>query len=53
MEAGKTLAQIQADGLPDEWKDWGSGFIKTNDWIATIHESLTAAKKNPAGSKHH
>ena len=53
MDAGKTLAQIQADGLPAEWKDWGSGFIKTNDWIATIHESLLAAMKSPAGSKHH
>jgi cyclase len=53
MEAGKTLEQIQAAGLGDEWKDWGSGFIKTDVWIATIHDSLKAGKKNPSGSTHH
>lgn len=53
MAAGKTLAELQAAGLPEQWKDWGSGFIKTDSWIATIHASLESAKKNPAGSKHH
>ena len=53
MEAGKTVEQIQAAGLGEQWKDWGSGFIKTDSWIATIHASLQAGKKNPAGSAHH
>jgi glyoxylase-like metal-dependent hydrolase (beta-lactamase superfamily II) len=53
MAEGKTLEQLQAAGLPDQWKDWGSGFIKTDVWIATIHASLTAGTKNPAGSTHH
>ena len=53
MEAGKTLEQLQAAGLPDQWKDWGSGFIKTDVWIATIYGSLEASKKNPGGSTHH
>jgi cyclase len=53
MKAGKTLEQLQAGGLPDEWKDWGSGFIKTDVWIATIHADLQAGKKNPSGSTHH
>ena len=53
MEGGKTLEQIQTVGVPDAWKDWGGGFIKTNDWLATIHASLQAGKKNPAGSTHH
>ncbi|HYX23601.1 MAG TPA: MBL fold metallo-hydrolase [Thermoanaerobaculia bacterium] len=52
MKAGKTLEQLQAAGLPDEWKSWSS-FIDTKGWIATIHDSLGAAKKNPAGSTHH
>ncbi|HEX3553685.1 MAG TPA: MBL fold metallo-hydrolase [Thermoanaerobaculia bacterium] len=52
MKAGKTLEQLQTAGLPDEWKSWSS-FIDTKGWIATIHDSLGAAKKNPAGSKHH
>jgi cyclase len=40
--AGKTLDQIKAEGLPDEWKSWGTGFIKTDSWIATIYRSYTA-----------
>ena len=42
IAAGKTLAQIKSEGLPDEWKPWGTGFIKTDLWIETIHKSLTA-----------
>ena len=53
MAAGKTVEQIQAAGLGDQWKDWGSGFIKTDIWIATIHASLQAGTKNPSGSTHH
>ena len=41
MAAGKTLAQIKTEGLPEEWKSWGSGFIKTDVWIEIIHTSLT------------
>jgi glyoxylase-like metal-dependent hydrolase (beta-lactamase superfamily II) len=41
MAAGKTLAQIKTEGLPDEWKSWGTGFIKTDIWIETIHQSLS------------
>lgn len=41
MGAGKTLAEIKAEGLPEEWKSWGSGFIKTDGWIETIHRSLS------------
>src|SRR5882672_4944925 len=42
MAAGKTLAQIKAEGLPDEWKPWGSGFINTDRWIELIYNSLSA-----------
>lgn len=41
MAAGKTLAQIKTEGLPEEWKSWGAGFIKTDLWIETIHRSLS------------
>lgn len=40
MEAGKTLEQIKAEGLPEKWKDWGSGFISTERWLETIYKSL-------------
>jgi cyclase len=53
MAAGKTLEQLQADGLPEQWKQWGGGFIDTKAWIATIHASLASAGKNPGGSRHH
>lgn len=39
MAAGKTLAEIKSEGLPEEWKSWGAGFIKTDIWIETIHRS--------------
>jgi cyclase len=41
MTAGKTLAEIKTEGFPDEWKSWGTGFIKTDVWIETIHTSLS------------
>ena len=41
VAAGKTLDQIKAEGLPDEWKSWGTGFMKTDQWIELIHISLT------------
>jgi cyclase len=40
MTAGKTLEQIKSEGLPDEWKPWGTGFIKTDLWVETIYKSL-------------
>jgi len=44
IKAGKTLEQIKTEGLPDEWKSWGEGFIKTDRWIETIYRSFTASK---------
>ncbi|MFY9826440.1 MAG: MBL fold metallo-hydrolase [Thermoanaerobaculia bacterium] len=56
--AGKTLEQLQAAGLPDEWKSWSS-FIDTKAWIGTLYNSLegtkkpAAPKKKPAAPKPH
>ena len=41
IAAGKTLEQVKTEGLPDEWKSWGEGFIKTDRWLETIYKSLT------------
>lgn len=38
---GWTLEQIKKAGLPDEWKDWGKGFLSTDAWIEVVHRSLT------------
>lgn len=40
---GKSLADLKTAGLPDKWKDWGIGFIKTDRWIETIYNE--ASKK--------
>ncbi len=39
MKAGKSLDEIKKAGLPDKFKEAGSGFIKTDLWIETIHRS--------------
>ena len=38
---GKTVDQIKSEGLSDEWKEWGTGFIKTDMWLETIYRSLS------------
>lgn len=44
IAAGKTLEQVKSEGLPEEWRPWGTGFIKTDRWVETIYKSLTAKK---------
>ena len=44
IAAKKTLDQIKTEGLPEEWKSWGTGFIKTEMWLEIIYRSLTAKK---------
>ena len=44
IAAGKTVDQIKSEGLADEWKPWGTGFIKTDIWLQTVYTSLTAKK---------
>lgn len=41
MAAGKSLEQIKKEGLPAEWKQWGTGFINTDQWIETIYRSYS------------
>jgi cyclase len=47
LRAGRTLEQAKAEGLPDKWKEWGTGFINTQEWIEIIYRSLqqNAGKK--------
>ena len=44
IAAGKTLDQMKSEGLPDEWKSWGTGFIKTDLWLEIVFKSLTTKK---------
>ena len=44
VAAGKTLEQVKSEGLPDEWKSWGTGFIKTEMWLEIVYRSLSSKK---------
>ncbi len=41
MKAGKSLEEIKTTGLPEKFKDAGSGYIKTPQWIETIYQSYS------------
>lgn len=41
----KSLEDIKKEGLPEKYKEWGSGFINTDRWIETIYNSYSTAKK--------
>jgi glyoxylase-like metal-dependent hydrolase (beta-lactamase superfamily II) len=41
MKSGKTLEQIQAEGLPEKWNSWGAGFVNTKSWINIVFQSLS------------
>jgi hypothetical protein len=40
LRQGKTVEQAKAEGLPEKWKEWGTGFINAERWIETIYTSL-------------
>lgn len=44
LAAGKTLEVSKAEGLPEEWKPFGAGFITTEQWIETVYRSLSRGK---------
>ena len=45
MKKKKTLDEIKKAGFPDKYKEFGSGFIKTDVWIETVYKSYTVNKK--------
>lgn len=44
LAAGKTLDTLKKEGMPPKYKDWGTGFIKTDVWIETVYNSLSMKK---------
>ncbi|PYS74805.1 MAG: hypothetical protein DMF69_00640 [Acidobacteria bacterium] len=52
ISARKSLAQIKKEGLPAEWKSWGEGFIKTDQWIDLVYLSLTKQKMGGRSRAH-
>jgi glyoxylase-like metal-dependent hydrolase (beta-lactamase superfamily II) len=41
MKKNRSLEDIKKAGLPEKYKDWGSGFIKTDFWVETIYKSYS------------
>ena len=41
MAQNKSLEDIKKTGFPEKYKDWGTGFIKTDRWIETIYKSYS------------
>ncbi len=44
-DAGKTLEQVKAEGLPEKFKSWGAGYINTDTWLQTVFTSLEQGAK--------
>jgi glyoxylase-like metal-dependent hydrolase (beta-lactamase superfamily II) len=44
IAAGKTLEQLRSEKVLEPWQSWGTGFIKTDDWIGTLYGELTAKR---------
>jgi glyoxylase-like metal-dependent hydrolase (beta-lactamase superfamily II) len=40
VKAGKTLDQLKAEKVLAPWDSWGQGFIKTEDWLATVYNEV-------------
>ena len=44
LAAGKTLEQVKAEGMPEKYKSWGEGFMKTDQWLTTVYQGLSGQK---------
>ena len=42
ISLSKTLDQIKAAGVPEQYKTWGAGFINTSRWLEMVYNSLTS-----------
>ncbi|WP_224244781.1 MBL fold metallo-hydrolase [Hyalangium gracile] len=47
-EAGKTLEQVQAEGLPEKYKTWGNAFVKEPVYLEMLYKGLAVTAKAPA-----
>jgi cyclase len=41
IAAGKTVADVKAAGMPEKYKDWGTGFINAGRWLEISYNSLS------------
>jgi cyclase len=50
IAAGKTLEQVKAEGLPEEWKSWDLPPIRADRWIDILYRGLSP-KGGTSGGK--
>ncbi|HEX8699739.1 MAG TPA: MBL fold metallo-hydrolase [Myxococcaceae bacterium] len=43
-DAGKTLEQVQAQGVPEKYKTWGGAFIKDAQYLEFLYKGLPGGK---------
>lgn len=53
IDAGRSLEELQAAGLPEPWSGWAWSFIDAPTWIAIVHGSLGGAGEAPASPHGH
>ena len=60
MKAGKSIEQLQKQGLGAQFEPWSKGFIKEKDWIVFVYQSIeknqgkkTAHQHGHSGVHHH
>jgi cyclase len=41
LQAGKTLEQIKAEGLPEKFKSWEAKTLNTSRWLEILHAGLS------------
>jgi hypothetical protein len=46
IAAGKTLAQVQNEGLPQKWKSWAAPTLGVNRWLEILYQGLSTEKRN-------
>jgi len=44
-DAGKTLEQVKAEGVPEKYKTWGNAFIKEPFYLEMLYKGLAPAQK--------
>ncbi|HUR45859.1 MAG TPA: MBL fold metallo-hydrolase [Candidatus Saccharimonadales bacterium] len=45
IDAGKTLDEAKAAGLPDKWKSWAAPTLGTSRWIELLYKGLSKKSK--------
>jgi hypothetical protein len=43
IDAGKTLEQVKADGLPEKWNSWSVPSLPTSRWLELLYTGFKVA----------